>query len=607
MKRHIFISLFLTAFILSCFSDAGAAGLRGNIVDPASLPDELKSVKIENDFIDSKNWPVGTVQTLTGNVIVHRKDVNRAYFAASGDMIYQHDVFYTLDDSRCRIRFSTEDVVTMGENGKIAVDEISEDHLNKKKTSTINMLKGKAMFYVVRLFRYKNVSATVKTPTAVMGVRGTKFGVEVREIGEKVADLSDKRLIYLAQNAPSNFQTIVYGFEGNVAVTSPFDGSVQTVGEGQNLVLDNMGAGVVEKMDPSVASRFIGDTEGGLGAGAAGTVGSIAGGGATAGSLIAEGESILEEAGGTDTETIAQALTSQVIEATVASGTRVGYFSALLTRFDGSNTYLQDIYTNSTRSDFNKDSVSGNSIVNSIGFISATGTVADESTPYLTKIKTEPFTPFDSGDLGTSFQMDNPTDTPGWPANDTLGENSYMKWGFWAMSRWVPTTPSPYSYAVTDRAYYLDGVTTPDDAVAGMAGSYTYAGSAWGTYFDGGGGTDMVGTFNCGIDMTARTVTNFDMSVSGGGKSASIINATGSFNGSSGEFNITGGTWELGNPSPLIPVSKSCTGSLFGPNAEHMGGAWAMDYGSGNNAAVGIFIGDKNGTPTTPAMPPPIP
>jgi hypothetical protein len=191
-----------------------------------------------------------------------------------------------------------------------------------------------------------------------------------------------------------------------------------------------------------------------------------------------------------------------------------------------------------------------------------------------------------------------------------------MEWGFWAMSKWVPTTPAPYSFAVTDRAYYLDGLVTPDTAVGGMTGTYTYAGSAWGTYFEGGGGTDMIGSFACDIDMTAKAVTDFDMSVSGGGKSAIINNASGSFTGASGEFKITGGDWSLNNPSPMSIVSAgvlqsgasaSCNGSLFGPNAEHMGGAWAMDYGAGNNAAVGIFVGDKGGSQVTPPLPPAIP
>ena len=91
----------------------------------------MKSIKIENYFPDSGNWPVGTVQNLTGDVVALRKDTNKAYFAATGDNVYQNDIFFTLRDSRCRIRFSTEDIVTMGENGKISIDEVNEDHIHK--------------------------------------------------------------------------------------------------------------------------------------------------------------------------------------------------------------------------------------------------------------------------------------------------------------------------------------------------------------------------------------------------------------------------------------------------------------------------------------------
>ncbi|MDP3285935.1 MAG: FecR family protein, partial [Desulfobacterales bacterium] len=269
MKKYFLFSLFFMAFLslLPDFSAAGLAGLRGNTVNADSLPDDLKSTKIEDYFLDSGSWPVGTVQHLTGHVVVLRKDVNRAYFAAAGDVVYQNDTFFTLKDSRCRIRFSTEDIVTMGENGKIVVEEVNEDHILKKKKSVLNMLRGKAIFYVTRLFKYRNVSATVKTPTAVTGVRGTKFGIEVRKTGEKVADLSDNSFIYLAQNEPGNFETVVYGFEGTVDVTSITDGSTQTVGAGENLVLDNTGAGSVEPTDPNTASQFLGETESGGGGG----------------------------------------------------------------------------------------------------------------------------------------------------------------------------------------------------------------------------------------------------------------------------------------------------------------------------------------------------
>ena len=55
------------------------------------------------------------------------------------------------------------------------------------------MAKGKAMFYVMRLLGYKNIDTSVKTRTAVMGVRGTKFGVEVVPGSEKMGQ--GKRIV----------------------------------------------------------------------------------------------------------------------------------------------------------------------------------------------------------------------------------------------------------------------------------------------------------------------------------------------------------------------------------------------------------------------------
>lgn len=134
----------------------------------------------------------------------------------------------------------------MGENSKVVIDEVSEDIGLKKKKAVYSMLKGKAMFYITRLFKYKYVSAIVKTPTAVAGVRGTKFGVEIEGI-----DREDR---------PKNLETIVYCFDGKLEVSSPVDGTSQYVNAGQSLALNNMGAGMVEITESGAASRFDTDT-----------------------------------------------------------------------------------------------------------------------------------------------------------------------------------------------------------------------------------------------------------------------------------------------------------------------------------------------------------
>ncbi|MEW6672321.1 MAG: hypothetical protein AB1427_11500, partial [Thermodesulfobacteriota bacterium] len=321
------------------------------------------------------------------------------------------------------------------------------------------------------------------------------------------------------------------------------------------------------------------------------------------------------QTGGTSTDTTAdnaeagaadlnQNMTTQSNQQPVVTGSWVGYFSALLTKYDGEGANLTDVYTNSSRVNFSADEVSGSSIVTADGFISATDTRQD-GTAYIKRIKTVAGGLFDSGDLGTTRPMDNSDNTSGWPTNDQLGSNAYMEWGFWRMSSWVPGVGSTPAYAITDRAYYVGGEVTPDAAAAGIVGSY--AGPAWGTYYNGWGGYDMIGTFSCNVNVPAGTVSSFNLSVSGiEGPTASIANGSGTFVGSSGEFKITGGTWVLNEGSPLSPIEKSLNGSLYGPNGEHIGGAWAMRYV--NSAAVGIFVGDKGGTATPPAAyPPPLP
>ena len=273
MKRVAFILFVALTFLFigthNSYSQEDAPVDRGHGVSRDMLPDELKNLDIKDHYIASKGRQSGFIQTFTGHVVVLKEDTNQAYFAAPGDSIFKQDTVFTLKASRCRIKFTTEDIITMGDDTRISVDRIVDDHAGKKKKSIISMLRGRAMFYVVRLFRYKNVSTTINTPTAVLGVRGTKFGVEVKKISKKtaesrpiyLADNSGSSFLYLAQTGPSDTTTVVYGFEGQVEVYSIADGTTQTVGEGENIQISHVGAGEIQDTDPKVAEQFESETE----------------------------------------------------------------------------------------------------------------------------------------------------------------------------------------------------------------------------------------------------------------------------------------------------------------------------------------------------------
>jgi hypothetical protein len=588
-KSFVSAAVIAVVFLFFFISSVAAAAQRGKAASSDLVPDELKSLKVEDYFIEGNGSPVGSIQNASGYVIVFHKDTGRAYFAAAGDAVYRKDIFYTLNDSRCRIRFSTEDIITMGENSKIVADEVTDDRASGEKKSSVSMLKGKAMFYVVRLFKYKKVSAVVNTPAAVMGVRGTKFGVEVRKVSEKVADISDRSFVYLAQNDSANSETIVYGFEGSVDVTSNIDGNTQTVGEGQTLVLDNTGSGNIEQTDPGAANQFIGETEGGGGGGASGGSGSGSGGSESGTGGSGEEGGGTGDTGGTEgssAENIAQNVTGSSIDQQGQSSTtdawpvnRMGYFTAMLTFYDGESKSHSGTFMSSELQDFTNpgDPAYGNDAYD-----------PDDNEMWVNR---------NSSKL-TKINSDNYVDGEYPVIFTNLGHNAYMEWGYWTMTDSVDIGDGMY-YHVDNRGYYITGDNTSDIDMANLQsieGWWLYSGGADGTYWTDGGGVNMTGGFDAKVNFNSQSILEFNMTVTGEGHMASVTGASGSFEGTS-HFILdltSSGTAAIDENDGDFKAS----GSFYGPAAQSMGGAWRVETEGSN--ATGIFHGDKKGATDPP-------
>ncbi len=589
MKKYLFVSLLAFSIMLVLFSFSVAdTGIPRGKSAPGVLPDELKSMKIEDYFVESKGLPAGSIQSATGHVVVVHKDTNRAYFAATGDAVYQQDVFYTLKDSRCRIKFSTEDIITMGESSNIAVEEIVDNRISKEKKSSVNMLKGKVMFYVVRLFKYKKVSASVKTPTAVMGVRGTKFGVDVRKVSEKVADLSDTGFIYLAQNEPGSFETVVYGFEGTVDVTSTGDGSTQTVGAGETLVIDNLGAGNVEPTDPDTANQFVGETEGGGGTGGSGSSGEEGtgeGGGETGDTGALDDNSV---------EDIAQNLTGLTInEQSLPTETDVwpvngfGYFTAMLTRYNSEVGYDNNgVFVSNSLQDLKGTDLNAEDIIN--GYTMYVDELAGDNGKLAA---------VDYGDGGIFPEVPYPV------SRTVLAHNEYMVWGYWTQNATMPDDYGDDNW-VNNRGYYIAGDNTSDIDMGNLQlleGSWLYSGGAHGTYWTSDGGVNMTGVFDANVNFMDNQIDLFNLAVAGGGHNASVAGASGSFEGTS-HFELSGGSAFIdGIPESVPNADFNASGSFYGPAAQSIGGVWSIMEIEGSNAATGIFHGDKQGAVLPPS------
>ena len=603
MRRSILVVVCILAVFLiglMTYGKSEAASGRGKAAPGNMLPKELMTLDIKDEFVPHAGKEAGVIQTVSGHLVVAHENMRQAYFAAAGDSLYEKDVVFTLKQSRCRFKMHHEDVVTMGENTRVGITSFTDNRETQEKRSSFDMAKGKAMFYTLRLFKHKGAAMEVSTPTAVVGVRGTKFGMEVIELdGTKtaslpvlVADLSDAGFRHLAQATQPSVRTNVHTFEGSVAVTSTTTGQTTTLGAGQSLNVGATGLGNTFATPPSVSQQFQSDTNagppagGGAGGGTPGSGTAPAGGGDT-GTTGSTGATTTTTP--PDTSAITSLLTTKQAEDTAkdpvtdpgthASGSKVGYFAGMLTNKSASKP--EELFISTTRQDFSSTSVWARGIkATSTDYIRGSAGTGAWVTPYAK------WAVFDSGSKNSGdLKNNNPVSTM------TIGINSYLEWGYWTMSDSV--TAGGSSYAVDNRGYWIMGQNTTDAQMAALkasSASANYSGNAYGTYWTSGGGTNMTGAFSATVNFNTPSISGFIVDIAGGSPNhgAAISGATGSFSGSSSHFviNPTTGSWTI-DGAPV--VDRAANGSVYGSNGQAIGGAFLLGYPG--KWVTGVFQG----------------
>ena len=177
-----------------------------------------------------------------------------------------------------------------------------------------------------------------------------------------------------------------------------------------------------------------------------------------------------------------------------------------------------------------------------------------------------------------------------------LGNNSYGSWGYWLQNNIMQAGGTNYS--VDNRGYYLTGDPTTNAQMSNLMAhndSGTYTGTADGTYWTNTGGTNMSGTFNANISFASRSLSNINISISGGGHSASISGATATSSGSSSTFiGNSDGQWKIDGATLGSSSSKDLRGVVLGPTGKAVEGGFGMGQTVDTTGVViGIFQGTR--------------
>jgi len=565
MKRHILHNLFrnilmLAIVLLVTIPTVGAAPNRGLAVPSDTLPAELKGVPVQDSYTGSGTNVVGEIQSVVGHVIVFREDKQYAYFAAPKDKLFERDVVYTLKSSRCRFQLLSSDIATLSENTRIMIKTYINNRSTGVKSTSFVMKKGKAMFYALRLFMYKGSSMEVETPTAVSGVRGTKWGMEVVEGKESaslpilVADSSDLGAFrQLAQaNTGGGGYTIIHSFEGAVFVDSVPPGQTIMLQGGQSLQSGSGGLGNPYPTPPGTLQGLLGDGAGSGGDGGSGGSGSEGGGTGDGSTITPDTSSLIQGQG--------QSLQTRPLS-------RIGYYVGMLNNntYEWSNTFISKSQQNMGANDARAyDNTIDYSVTDWSGTVS-----------YMTELV---YPPEALAGLPQPIQQTE------------LGYNSYLTWGYWTQP--APMTISgggsgPYKFI--NRGYYVMGDIT---GVMPTSISGTYSGIANGTVWSSGGTwTNCSGSFSMNVTFAGGTgnVSAFNVSVGNPAiAGASITGGTGTISGNT--FNVTAavGNVKINN---VVGDVGTAYGSFYGPTGTWVGGVWKAE--AGLERASGNFIGSK--------------
>lgn len=269
---------------------------------------------------------------------------------------------------------------------------------------------------------------------------------------------------------------------------------------------------------------------------------------------------------------------------------QMGHFAGMLEYVSGGSGYYSDTYMTTQLQNFKSNNAFA---------------ANDENNSYITQID-------GTGTTKNMVRLD--TNSGQWPAaagaglpvtKNQLGSNEYMAWGTWTQTE--PMLINQTNYYFKNEGAYVSGSPTTDNEMATLKSNMitaNYSGPAWGTYFvENSTGTKLDGTFSGTVNFASPAVTDFNINVSGGGKSVAITNGTGSFitdtAGAKSTFTITpaSGTWTIQNQSsPMTADNKGASGTVYGNGADkgkYIGGVWKAGYSYSNEQAVGGFQGKK--------------
>jgi hypothetical protein len=122
---------------------------------------------------------IGLIKVANGSVEIQRGASKVP--AKVGTAVQTSDVVVTGADGSAGITFTDNSLVSVGPNSVFAIDKYSFDSTTHSGQFEGNLRQGRLAAVSGKMVKQSPESMKIRTPSAIMGVRGTEFVVQVDE------------------------------------------------------------------------------------------------------------------------------------------------------------------------------------------------------------------------------------------------------------------------------------------------------------------------------------------------------------------------------------------------------------------------------------------
>jgi hypothetical protein len=192
---------------------------------------------------------VGHLTLMKGRVDILRGGQLPATPAKVNDGVQTSDVIRSRSASKAQITFIDKSTLTIGPESRVAIEAYMFDAAKQKRNAVLQLFQGLAHVVVNKVYKPGEPDFVVETHTAIMGVRGTEFGIRLQPNSTTVLNL--RGVLQVGNILPQVSQLFLKAFKVAYAFGPCNDKSGRWV-----CLKDKQGTTVAKGMPPSQPFSF---------------------------------------------------------------------------------------------------------------------------------------------------------------------------------------------------------------------------------------------------------------------------------------------------------------------------------------------------------------